>query len=70
MREAVIPLNKRGTKNPEKLSVGNPICETGLAMSKDGKTTDGSGQILPPVLLISYSFIKMCFSAEHDHPLY
>ena len=38
--EAVIPLNKRNTKNPEKQSVGNPICETGLAMSKDGKTTD------------------------------
>ena len=38
--EAVIPLNKRSTKNPEKLSVGNPICEAGLAMSKDGKTTD------------------------------
>ena len=38
--EAVIPLNKRNTKNPEKRSVGNPICEAGLAMSKDGKTTD------------------------------
>ena len=38
--EAVIPLNKRNTKNPEKLSIGNPICEAGLAMSKDGKTTD------------------------------
>ena len=43
--EAVIPLNKRNTKNPEKLSVGNPICEAGLAMSKDGKTTDGRGGI-------------------------
>ena len=43
--EAVIPLNKRGTKNPEKLSVGNPICDAGLAMSKDGKTTDGRGGI-------------------------
>ena len=41
--EAVIPLNKRGTKNPEKLSVGNPICEAGLAIRKDGKTTDGGG---------------------------
>jgi len=30
--EAVIPLNKRGTKSPEKLSVGNPICEAGLAI--------------------------------------
>lgn len=33
--EAVIPLNKRGTKNPEKLSVGNPICEAGLAILCD-----------------------------------
>lgn len=41
--EAVIPLNKRSTKSPEKLSVGNPICEAGLAISKDGKTTDGGG---------------------------
>ena len=43
--EAVIPLNKRSTKSPEKLSVGNPICEAGLAISKDGKTTDGRGGI-------------------------
>ena len=43
--EAVIPLNKRSTKSPEKLSVGNPICEAGLAISKDGKTTDGGGGI-------------------------
>lgn len=53
--EAVIPLNKRGTKSPEKLSVGNPICEAGLAIRKDGKTTDGGGDSaeillpLPPV---------------------
>lgn len=39
--EAIIPLNKRGTKDPKKLPVGNPICEAGLAMHKDGKTTDG-----------------------------
>ncbi|MEG0598366.1 MAG: transposase [Oscillospiraceae bacterium] len=38
--EAVIPLNKRGTKNPKKLPVGNLICEAGLAMHKDGKTKD------------------------------
>ena len=43
--EAVIPLNKCGTKSPEKLSVGNPICEAGLAIRKDGKTTDGGGGI-------------------------
>lgn len=38
--EAVIPLNKRNTKSPEKLPVGSPICDAGLAMHKDGKTTD------------------------------
>ena len=38
--DAVIPLNKRGTKDPKKLSVGNPICDAGIAMHKDGKTTD------------------------------
>lgn len=38
--DAVIPLNKRSTKDTQKLSVGNPICDAGLAMHKDGKTTD------------------------------
>ena len=41
--EAVIPLNNRSTKKPKKLAVGNPICEAGLAMSKDEKTPDGHG---------------------------
>lgn len=41
--EAVIPLNKRNTKDPKLLSCGNPVCEAGLAMSKDGKTSDGHG---------------------------
>lgn len=41
--DAVIPLNKRGTKDPAKLSSGHPICEAGLAMNKDGKTSDGHG---------------------------
>ncbi len=41
--EAVIPLNKRNTKHSENLSVGNPICDAGLAMHKDGKTSDGHG---------------------------
>ena len=41
--EAVIPLNNRSTKKPKKLAVGNPICEAGLAMSKDGKIPDGHG---------------------------
>lgn len=38
--EPVIPLNQRNTKNPTKLAAGNPVCEAGLAMHKDGKTTD------------------------------
>lgn len=36
--ECYIPLNKRNTKNPDKLPVGNPICEAGIAMHKCGKT--------------------------------
>ena len=51
MRERLIPLNKRGTKSPEKLSVGNPICEAGLAIRKDGKTTDGGGGDSAEILL-------------------
>lgn len=42
--ECVIPLNKRNTKNPKKLSSGHPICDAGLAMRKDGKFSD-SGRI-------------------------
>lgn len=38
--EAVIPLKKRGTKGGKNLAAGNPVCEAGLAMHKDGKTTD------------------------------
>ena len=41
--EAVIPLNNRSTKKPKKLAVGNPICDAGLALIKDGKTPDGHG---------------------------
>ena len=41
--DVVIPLNKRNTKDPAKLPVGNPICDAGLAMHKDGKTSDGHG---------------------------
>ena len=43
--EAFIPLNPRGTKASKTLSAGNPVCEAGLAMHKDGKTTDGKGGI-------------------------
>ena len=38
--DAVIPLNSRNTKDPKKLPSGHPICPAGLAMNKDGKTTD------------------------------
>ena len=38
--ECCIPINKRNTKNPEKLPSGDLLCEAGLAMNKDGKTTD------------------------------
>ena len=38
--DCIIPLNKRNTKNPKKLSSGHPICEAGLAMHKDGKFSD------------------------------
>ena len=35
--ECFIPINPRNTKDPEKLSIGNPICQAGLAMHRDGK---------------------------------
>jgi len=38
--DCVIPINKRNTKNPKLLPVGNPICEAGLAMHRDGKFSD------------------------------
>lgn len=38
--ECFIPLNQRNTKNPKKLSVGNPICQAGLAMHRDGICRD------------------------------
>lgn len=38
--QAVIPLNRRNAKDPAKLPVGNLLCEAGLAMHKDGKTSD------------------------------
>ena len=38
--ECFIPLNKRNTKSPKKLPAGNPICDAGLAMHKDGKFSD------------------------------
>ena len=38
--ECIIPINKRNTKNPKLLPQGNPICEAGLAMWKDGKFSD------------------------------
>jgi IS5 family transposase len=38
--ECFIPINPRNTKNPKKLPLGNPICEAGLAMHRDGKFSD------------------------------
>lgn len=38
--ECIIPLNKRNTKNPKLLPQGNPLCQAGLAMWKDGKFSD------------------------------
>lgn len=38
--DCVIPLNKRNTKNPDKIPCGAPICEAGLAMNRDGKFSD------------------------------
>ena len=40
--EAFIPLNPRGTKDLKALPAGNPVCAAGLAMHKDGKTTDNN----------------------------
>lgn len=39
--ECIIPLNKRNTRNSKFLPQGNPVCEAGLAMWKDGKFSDG-----------------------------
>lgn len=36
--DAVIPLNKRNTKDPARFPSGHPLCEAGLAMHKDCKT--------------------------------
>ena len=38
--DCVIPINKRNTKSADKLPSGRPICDAGLAMNKDGKTSD------------------------------
>ena len=38
--EAFIPLNPRGTKDLKALPAGNPVCEAGFAMHKDGKPTN------------------------------
>ena len=35
--DCFIPINPRNTKKPQKLPAGNPICEAGLAMNRDGK---------------------------------
>ena len=38
--DCFIAINKRNTKSPKKLPVGNIICKAGLAMHKDGKFSD------------------------------
>lgn len=38
--ECFIPINPRRTKDPKKLPVGNPICDAGLAMHRDGTFFD------------------------------
>ena len=38
--DCFIPINQRYTKDPKKLPVGNPICDAGLAMHRDGKYND------------------------------
>ena len=38
--ECFIPINQRNTKNSKLLPIGNPICEAGLAMHRDGKFSD------------------------------
>ena len=38
--DAVIPLNGRNTKNPDKLPSGRLVCDAGLAMRKDGRIFD------------------------------
>jgi hypothetical protein len=38
--DCYIPINPRGTKHPKKLPIGNPLCDAGLAMSRDGKFRD------------------------------
>ena len=38
--ECFIPINPRNTKDPKKLPIGNPICDAGLAMHRDGKWTN------------------------------
>lgn len=38
--DCFIPLNPRNTKNVKKLPIGNPICDAGLAMNRDGKCRD------------------------------
>ena len=35
--DCYIPINPRNTKNPELLPIGNPICEAGLAMHRNGR---------------------------------
>ena len=62
--EAVIPLNKRGIKSPEKLSVGNPICEAGLAIV--GKTIQ---RVLRTVKAVAGAVCLRGDILSHDEPI-
>ena len=61
--EAVIPLNLRNTKHPKKLAAtGNPVCDAGLAMHKDGKTSDGHGGLRQK---FCWEYPKFCVTAQN-----
>jgi hypothetical protein len=40
--DCYIPINPRNTQNPVLLPIGNPICEAGLAMNRNGKSHDNN----------------------------
>ena len=52
--ECFIPINPRNTKNPKLLPSGNPVCEAGLAMNKDGKDHSRNRTRQNSVVLLSF----------------
>ena len=65
--DAVIPLNKRNTKSPEKLPAGNPVCDAGLAMHKDGKISDGHGGLRQKFCCPFYQSRTGCCPCNHKN---